>query len=201
MIARWPGRIPAGRVSPALTGVIDWFPTCSALAGVPLPHGRVIDGKDLTPVLTGEASDSPHQAIFAMAGAELRAMRSGKWKLIVGSPGPADLVTAEPGKPWVDPRGPDGVTILAPFEQAQPSAHPGVTTGDPPAEVMLFDLEADPAEQRNLAARHPEMVTRLRRQFDEVARQVPAFPPPKRIPNLLRLKGGSFDYHQLPAAR
>jgi hypothetical protein len=34
-----------------------------------------------------------------------------------------------------------------------------------------------------------------------MAAQVPAFPLPKRIPNLLRLKGGSFDYHQLPAAR
>ncbi len=110
-------------------------------------------------------------------------------------------MTAEPGKPWVDPRGPGGVTILAPFEQARPSAHPGVTTGDPPADVMLFDLESDPAEQHNLAARRPDVVARLRRQFDEMATQVPAFPPPQRIPNLLRLKGGSFDYHQLPAAR
>ncbi len=87
MIARWPGRIPGGRVSPALTGVIDWFPTCSARAGVPLPQGRLIDGKDLTPLLTGAASGSPHQAIFAMAGAELRAMRSGPWKLIAAPRG------------------------------------------------------------------------------------------------------------------
>ena len=45
-------------------------------------------------------------------------MRDGRWKLHVL---PArDRRDGSPGKPWVDSRAPDGVTILAPFEQSQP---------------------------------------------------------------------------------
>ena len=38
---------------------------------------------------------------------------------------------------------------------------------------MLFDLQADPAEQHNVAAEHPEVVARLKGLYDEMAAQVP----------------------------
>lgn len=63
---------------------------------------------------------------------------------------------------WVDPRGPDGVTILAPYEQSTPADYPGVSTGEDPVALILFDLEHDPAEQHNVAADQPEIVARLR---------------------------------------
>jgi len=52
------------------------------------------------------------------------------------------------------PRAPDGVTILAPNEQARPDLFPGVK--------MLFDLENDRSEQNDVAARNPEIVERLK---------------------------------------
>ena len=60
------------------------------------------------------------------------------------------------------------MTILAPYEQYQPSEHPGLITGDPPRAGQLFDLEADPGEQHDVAAQHREVVQRLRGMFDKM---------------------------------
>lgn len=174
MIARWPGKIPPGRVVHEPAGTIDLFPTLLGLAGAHLPDDGVIDGCDLLPLLTSDAP-SPHEALFAMSGPNLMTVRSGRWKLHVKAPPkwPKHLK-----RDWVDPRGPDGVTILAPYEQATPADHPDVLTGDPAEPMMLFDLEADPSEQHNVAAEHPEVVARLKRLFDEMNAQVPR-PEPK----------------------
>ncbi|MGC8791870.1 MAG: sulfatase family protein, partial [Bryobacteraceae bacterium] len=114
-IARWPGRIPAGRVVREPAGIIDVFPTLLALAGAPLPADRVIDGRNIFPLMTGEAAASPHEALFAMSGARLAIVRSGRWKLHVLSPGKETRYRQDPSG-WVDPRGPDGVTLIAQFE-------------------------------------------------------------------------------------
>ena len=174
MIARWPGKIPAGRVSHEPAGTIDLLPTVLKLAGVELPEDRVIDGKDIMPLLTSDAA-SPHEALFAMSGPRLMTVRSGTWKLHVNAPPnwPKHLKSD-----WVDPRGPDGVTILAPYEQATPDEHPDAgLAGDPAAPMILFDLASDPAEQHNVAEEHPEVVARLKGIFDQMAAQVP--PPPR----------------------
>ena len=80
---------------------------------------------------------------------------------------------------WIDPRGPDGVTILAPYEQAKPNQHPGLLTGDPPRKMMLFDLENDRAEQHDVAAQHPDVVERLSAMFEETQSSMAAWPEPE----------------------
>lgn len=52
-IARWPGRVPAGRVSDASVIGYDLLPTLAALAGCELPSDRPIDGEDVSAVLRG----------------------------------------------------------------------------------------------------------------------------------------------------
>ena len=85
-------------------------------------------------------------------------MRSGKWKLHLRAPESAKLPD---DASWIDPRLPDGVTILAPFEQPNATKFPGIKTGVPSAAGLLFNLEADPSEQRDVAAEHPDVVKRL----------------------------------------
>ena len=133
--------------------MIDVFPTLCALAGVPLPTDRVIDGKDILPLLTKPGAATPHDAIYAMSGAKLHVIRSGKWKLHVLTPGSSKAI--EVGPNWVDPRGPDGLIMIAPYEQAWPNQYPGIQTVDAPNEMMLFDLEKDQAEQHDVAQRIP----------------------------------------------
>ena len=86
MIARWPGRLPAGVVSDAMAMNIDVFPTLLSLAGLPLPQDRMIDGRDLSAVLTSGAA-SPHEQLFyfPVFGSLPEAVRDARFKLLRSS--------------------------------------------------------------------------------------------------------------------
>ncbi|HVV01402.1 MAG TPA: sulfatase-like hydrolase/transferase [Verrucomicrobiae bacterium] len=56
-IARWTGRIPAGRTSALPCSGYDWMATFAELAGVPAPART--DGVSLVPALTGEGKQRP----------------------------------------------------------------------------------------------------------------------------------------------
>lgn len=170
MIARWPGKIPPQQVIDTVCGSIDIFPTILKQANIKVPTDRIIDGKDLFPVLT-EKADSPHTALYSMKGNALFTIRSGPWKLHV-KPSPRRALKTQ-SKDWIDPRGPDGVTIIAPYEQAMPNQFPGLVSGDQPASMMLFNLKDDPAEQHNVAKQNPKVVARLKKMHDEMHAQVP----------------------------
>jgi len=78
-IARWPGVIPAGTTSDEMSMNFDLFATCLALAGISLPQDRIIDGKDIMPVLV-EAAPSPHDSLLFYNTRTLVALRHGPWK-------------------------------------------------------------------------------------------------------------------------
>jgi uncharacterized sulfatase len=78
-LARWPGRIPSGVRSDAVAAGVDVFPTALALAGVPLPGDRIIDGVDLTPLLTGTGMP-PDRPIWFHRDRTLEALRLGRFK-------------------------------------------------------------------------------------------------------------------------
>lgn len=190
-IARWPGKIPAGTAHNTPAGSIDVFPTLLKLAGVECPSDREIDGVDIMPLLSGSNTAAPHEYLFALKGENLAMVRSGPWKLHLRSPG--NLPNR--GEDWVDPRGPDGVTLVAQFEQARPSNYPGETDGVEPKPMMLFNLESDPAETRDVSADHPEVVKRLKAYADEILSNWPKFESPDRFEGgLRRVKGGRMDF-------
>ena len=81
-VMRWPGRIPAGKVCSELATTLDILPTFARLAGAEPPKDRIIDGKDIWPLMSGaEGAKTPHEAFFYYRGYNLDAVRSGKWKL------------------------------------------------------------------------------------------------------------------------
>ena len=168
-IAWWPGKISAGHESHEPAIMMDIFATSLNAAGLKIPLDRFIDGKNILPLLTSDAK-TPHDALFSMAGDQLATIRSGKWKLHVVPPKKPKV--AKPGDEWIDKRAPDGVTIIAPYEQAHPSQYPGILSGDEIISGTLFNLETDPSEQHDVSKQHPEIVARLRAQFDEMNDQV-----------------------------
>lgn len=170
-LARWPGKIPAGHVNAEPAVTMDIFATALTAAGIPVPSDRVIDGADILPMLTTDAK-SPHEVIFGLQGQQLATVRDAQWKLHV-KPANDRREANTPKTRWVDPRAPDGVTLLAPSEQYQPADYPGVRTGDAPQAMALFNLSKDAGEQHNVADEQPEVVKRLMERYDAITSEFP----------------------------
>jgi uncharacterized sulfatase len=175
LIAWWPGRVDAGHENDEPAIIMDVFSTVLSAAGVAPPSGRVVDGRDLMPLLkhevptdnrTGVESRPLHEGLLGVHAGKVRTVRDGRWKLHIDGTPPAD----RRGDDWIDPRAPDGVTIIAPYEQARPVDFPGLRTGDASDGVALFDLERDPGEQHNVAAEHADVVARLKELAERIRR-------------------------------
>ena len=78
-IAWWPGKIPAGTSTGAITTTMDVLPTIAGLVGAEMPSDRVIDGVDVWPAIVGDAK--PRDTFHYFRGAMLEAVRQGPWKL------------------------------------------------------------------------------------------------------------------------
>lgn len=81
--ARWPGVVPAGRVSDEPWAFWDFLPTAAELAGAKLPAGFKPDGLSLVSFLQGGAA--PQREYFYWELHEtmpLQAVRFGNWKAV-----------------------------------------------------------------------------------------------------------------------
>ena len=147
LLARWPGRISAGSVCKQPSMNIDLFPTCLAIVGADAPSDRIIDGKDISGLLTGEADASPHEALYFYHHDRLEAVRSGKWKYY------RELNT------YVYPK---------PLDKRIRAAGKG-----PP---WLYDLETDPGESYNLHSNYPEVSRQLSQMMNDWDKALKASP-------------------------
>ncbi len=81
-VARGPGIIPPGSVNHEIATSMDLMPTFAKLAGATMPADRIIDGKDIEPLLRmEEGAVSPHEAYFLYKTTTLKSVRQGNWKL------------------------------------------------------------------------------------------------------------------------
>jgi arylsulfatase A-like enzyme len=81
-ICWWPGRVMAGEVTDQVCITMDLTATCLAAAGVGAATGYPLDGRDLLPVLTGEARPSERTLYWRMGNRRQRAVRRGDWKYL-----------------------------------------------------------------------------------------------------------------------
>jgi arylsulfatase A-like enzyme len=92
-IARWPGKIPAGKVSDQVWAFCDFLPTMAALTGQTIPTGLVPDGISILSVLL-EGKTLVHPPLyyeFHERGFDQGA-RIGNWKAVKnGVDGPIEL--------------------------------------------------------------------------------------------------------------
>lgn len=137
-LVRWPGRVPAGATSDALTCLTDVMPTLAGLFGVDLPAGAAPDGVDQSAHWRDPSSPAPRASVVHHSLNGMFGYRSGDWKLIVG-------------------RGSGGFTgriAGAPGEKGE-----GAPAG------QLYDLASDPYETVDLYAERPDVVERLTREL------------------------------------
>lgn len=140
-IVNSPGRVPAGKVSPALLTIADLLPTFAAIAGAEPDSSFVYDGKPAVAALLGQENRSPHEWILAMGGGnDARLTKKGVENAYVYRD---RVLRDERFKLYVD-------------TQRRP--------------VQLFDLASDPWEKRNLiASEDPEAVAALARLSQPLA--------------------------------
>ena len=81
-IMSWKGKIPSGTVCDEIGATIDLLPTFANLAGAKIPDDRIIDGKNIWPIISGkEGALSPHDIYYYYKGNRLESARQGKWKI------------------------------------------------------------------------------------------------------------------------
>jgi len=81
-VVRWPDKLPKGTVCDEPVISLDVMPTICAAVGAELPGDRVYDGRNMLPVLNGQAKGPLHETLFWDDGADQWAVRAGKWKLV-----------------------------------------------------------------------------------------------------------------------
>jgi arylsulfatase A-like enzyme len=80
----WPETIPAGTVCEEMATTMDFLPTFAELSGAKVPDDRIIDGKNVLPLLLGKKkSKTPHEVFYYYYMDQLQAVRSGPWKLFL----------------------------------------------------------------------------------------------------------------------
>jgi arylsulfatase A-like enzyme len=143
-VMRWPGKLPAGTKCEEFAVTMDLFPTISRLIGAEGPTDRVIDGKDIWPLMAGaDGAQSPHEAFYCYYGRELRAVRDRQWKLVF--PHQYRSLDGSPG-------GHDG----------RPVQYKQLKTGK-----ALYDLKNDVGETTDVATQHPDIVARLEQHAEK----------------------------------
>lgn len=131
-IAWWPGHIAAGTVCDAVAANIDVLPTFYKLAGGTAPFKHKIDGLDISPLLLGQTTNSPHKAFYYIASKSVQAVRSGPWKLAI--------------VPQYEGRGE--------YTSIEPDLNKPLTP-------RLYNLDEDIGERHDVAKEHPDVVAQL----------------------------------------
>ena len=131
LFLRWPERIEAGRRVTRIAAHYDLMPTILDAVGIDVPKSATCDGRSLFPLLTETAVSWPERNLF------LQAHRG-------------DVPVVGHNFAVVGPR----------WKLLRPSGF-GRETLDPDQALELYDLFADPREEHDLSAQHPQIVERL----------------------------------------
>lgn len=143
LLARWPGRIPAGSVRPALFSQVDVMATLAEAAGVAVPEGASPDGTSELAALLDPAGAPAKRTEAMFLGTGGHALRQGEWV-------------------YLPKQGSCGMTVQVPSgaQWGQPYAQLGLATSDIDAQgkvkpeapaVQLYNLSNDVSQSKNLS--------------------------------------------------
>ena len=145
-ILEWPARVrkPFATDVPACTS--DYFPTLVDLLRIDVPGGaRPLDGISLLPLIEGKMTSRPRPIAFEVRGgrgpARWATLVDNRYKLHKGGAAPRRRGKAGRGKAAKAPKAPTGG-------------------------LQLYDLVDDPGEKNDIAAKHGDVVARMKAQLD-----------------------------------
>ena len=166
-------KIRRGHKSSKVVTAMDWYPTLATLAKVRVPNQRVIDGRDLSPLLRGRTDDIPQPSKRMSLNADVPFRRqwkpAGEW---------AKLVTRREYQNAFFYHGSQGALAAVRSGQWKLYLNPRLT---------LYDLSKDPGETkpiRNRAALRKlrGMAVMFQEEMTKFARR-PGVAQPKPDPN------------------
>ncbi|SPE32787.1 Sulfatase [Candidatus Sulfopaludibacter sp. SbA6] len=143
-IARWTGRIPAGRVSNALASMMDVFPTVTKLCGGAMP-AKPLDGIDIWPLLHGDRQRIERPPLLYFDNWDLQCARWMDWKLHIARHNTAAYTPAPPGGRH---------SYLLPKPE-------------------LYNLASDPDESYDVAPQNPEVVEQIQAKIGALIQDFP----------------------------
>jgi arylsulfatase A-like enzyme len=148
-IARWPGKIPAGRTCEETICHVDLMATVASLLEIKLPADAGVDSVNILPALLGEKRNAPlREATVHHSGQGKFAIRRGDWVLIFAASGDDNGKRGEPA--W--------------FKEER-GYKPHVDAGE------LFNLAKDPTQKHNVfsteGAKVDELTALMRRYVVE----------------------------------
>ncbi len=152
ILVRWPGRVAPAK-SASLASSVDVMPTVLAALGLRAPQGlegiNLLDDKavESRQHVFGEDFTIRSQTLDDPAANVLwRWVTDGRWRLVLPRTFEAEgALKTIPSDKYLIPY------LTATLHSAQP---------------MLYDLDADPKEENNIASAHPEIVVALRAKLD-----------------------------------
>jgi len=121
---KWPGRIQPGKAE-GMVSIMDFLPTFANILGADMPDDRPIDGIDQTDYLLGNQHHANREHLITFIGSRIAAVRWQQWRIHLMN---VHLTDNNPS--------------LGGY-----LGYRNETAGYP----MIFNIEADPREMRNVA--------------------------------------------------
>ena len=81
-IVRWPGKVPAGKVSNEIVHQFDLFATLANIAGGKVPTDRIIDSKDMTDFFLGKQEESGRDGFVVYVGNDIHGVKWQNYKMM-----------------------------------------------------------------------------------------------------------------------
>ncbi len=165
-LARWKGRIPAGRVADKLAANVDLAPTILEICGVKAPAEYHTDGISIMPLLTG--GRYRRESVFIEITTERAVVTDDGFKYIAVRFPPDIQKKVDQGEKY------DHWCRLLGSKESNPMGadkdYPGYFDQD-----QLYDLKADPKEQKNLAKnpKYAERLASMKRLLREYSSRLP----------------------------
>tara|TARA_Y100000588_G_scaffold104402_1_gene113853 strand:- start:573 stop:1979 length:1407 start_codon:yes stop_codon:yes gene_type:complete len=143
----WPGKIKAGQTIFEPAGVVDILPTIRNLVGQSNPESIILDGSDITSLIMDKGQGfERHQPFFwyLQKARPIVAIRDGDYSLV-----------AEPDYE------------ISTHNMFQEAWIPIIKKGGY-KNYQLFNLKTDSSQSTDIAAKHPELMDRLKKSLNEI---------------------------------